>query len=341
MEQERRSIRVGLAAIACAVVVHLLSSGAPQAVATFLRTPEVASFIIYLQTGRVVRASQISRPQEQQVLGPTAPSGELPAPEEDDRAVFSATDAALLQVQNSTRYPVTPELWLTQPLTWNLKQEAPTVLILHTHTTESYTQTEGYRYQESSRYRCLDRNYNMARVGSYLAQLLQEQGIQVLHDATIHDYPSYTGSYNASRKTAREYLAQYPSICLVLDLHRDAADSAGGSQLDTGIVIDGIPTAQLMLVMGSDAGGLEHPNWQENMALAVKLQAQLEKNAPGICRPMSFRTQRFNQDLSPGWLLVEMGAAGDTFPEVLAATQVLAQSIIDLAQGAVPADSTS
>ena len=96
-----------------------------------------------------------------------------------------------------------------------------------------------------------------------------------------------------------------------------------------------------MLVVGSDAGGLSHPHWQENMALAVKLHAQLEKNCPGICRPISFRSQCFNQDLSPGALLVEVGAAGNTRAEALLATEQLAQGILALAHGTVTSDSTT
>ena len=345
MEQERRSIRIGLAAIICAVFIQLLSSGVPQAVAAFLTTPEAASFILYLETGRVFRITGAeTQPQPtQETEEPTQPQPEQPQQEdpEPQRAVFSAEDATLLKVQNNTRYPFKAEQWLTQPLNWDLTQEEPTVLILHTHTTESYTQTEGYDYQESSKYRCLDEDYNMNRVGSFLAQLLRQQGISVLHDTTIHDYPSYTGSYNASRKTAQAYLEEYPSICLILDLHRDALETQSGKQLSTHTTVNGVSTAQLMLVVGTDAGGLKHPQWEQNMALAVKLHAQLEKNAPGICRPISFRSQRFNQDLCPGTLLVEVGAAGDSFPEALAAAQILAQAITDLAQGAESADSTS
>ena len=77
------------------------------------------------------------------------------------------------------------------------------------------------------------------------------------------------------------------------------------------------------------------------MALAAKLHAQLEKRFPGICRPISFRTERFNQDLSAGALLIEVGAAGDTLEEALVAVGALAEGIADLALGTITADSTS
>ena len=102
-----------------------------------------------------------------------------------------------------------------------------------------------------------------------------------------------------------------------------------GYTVDSG----GQASAQLMMVVGTDANGLDHPNWHENMALAVKLHAQLEKNTPGICRPISFRSQRFNQDLSTGALIVEVGAAGNTHGEAMEAVRLLAQAVIELSQG--------
>ena len=151
----------------------------------------------------------------------------------------------------------------------------------------------------------------------------------------MHDAESYSGSYEQSRQAAQAYLEQYPTIRLVLDLHRDSVTDSTGQQIRYRLQTDQGTAAQMMLVMGSDAGGLHYPNWQENLSLAVKLQAQLEKNCPGICRPLSFRTSRFNQDLSPGALLVEMGAAGNTRQEALLSTEILAEAIIDLAHGTV------
>ena len=114
----------------------------------------------------------------------------------------------------------------------------------------------------------------------------------------------------------------------MLDLHRDATDESA-AQLDTSALVNGMESAQLMLVVGT-----RQEDWQSNMALAVKLTALLEKRHPGITRPISFRTQRFNQDLSPGALLVEVGAAGNTRQEALTAAKALADAIIALSKGA-------
>jgi stage II sporulation protein P len=171
-------------------------------------------------------------------------------------------------------------------------------------------------------------------VGRRLTQRLEKAGIRVIHDTTLHDYPSYTGSYNNSRKAVQEYLEQYPSIKLVLDLHRDAALEANGKQMVTKANVNGETSAQLMLVVGTNASGLHHPNWQENMALAAKLHVVLEKTHEGITRPICFRAERFNQDLHPGMLLIEVGSAGNTQPQALLATDCLAEAIIALAHGA-------
>jgi len=130
----------------------------------------------------------------------------------------------------------------------------------------------------------------------------------------------------------KEYLDKYPSIRLVLDLHRDAARDKEGNQAPLTATVQGRKVAKLMLVVGTNVR-LKHPNWPENMSLAVKLHALLEKNYPGICRPISFRNQRFNQDLSPGALLIEVGAAGNDRQEALASAELLAQTILELANG--------
>lgn len=181
----------------------------------------------------------------------------------------------------------------------------------------------------------------MVRVGQHLVQELQNMGIEAVHDTTFHDYPAYNGSYAAARRTLNKRLEQLPGLCLLLDIHRDAIENASGKQLATGISVNGRRIAQIMLVVGTDAGGLHHPGWEENLSLALKLQHQLESICPGICRYISLRTERFNQDLSPGAMLVEIGSAGNTLEEALAAVEILAKAISGLEKGAVTADSTS
>lgn len=331
MELEHKSLRIGAAVIILAIVMRLLGGGLLGSAAQLLGLPEVASVLLFFETGRIVRVPQQSTvPPE---TTPDEPAPTAPSVPEDDRsqAVFAPADAALVELYNNSGYSVDIAQLLQQPLSWDLTGDGPTVLILHTHATESYVNTENYK--ESSGYRTLDEHYNMVSVGDRLAARLEAGGIRVLHDRTLHDYPSYSGAYNLSRETVQAYLKKFPSIRLVLDLHRDAIADSSGKQIGYTLQTSAGAAAKMMLVMGSNAGGLTHPNWQDNLSLAVKLQAQLEKANPGICRPISLRTSRYNQDLCTGTLLVEMGAAGNTRQEALVAADLLAAAVLSLAHG--------
>lgn len=338
MDLQQRSLRMGALVLAGAVLLRLLGGGLLGTAVKFLATSEVAAVLLYLETGRLVRLPDDTEtdPPDQTAPEDTPPGGnDTPVSPETEfmPAVFVPEDAALVDVNSLCSYTVDTEELLMEPLIWNLAGEEPTVLILHSHATESYENTEGY--QASSSYRTLDENYNMVSVGDRLVELLEAQGISVIHDRSLHDYPSYNGSYENARSSIEKYLEEYPSIRLVLDMHRDAVADSSGDQLSYRVSSDGRQIAQLMMVMGSDAGGLMHPAWQENMSLAVKLYAQLEKTCPGICRPISLRSQRFNQDLSTGALLIEVGAAGNTRQEALGGAEILAEAIIALSRGTV------
>lgn len=239
-----------------------------------------------------------------------------------------------MNIRSSWDCALTPRELVMEPLDWDLTGDEPTVLIYHTHAMESYTPQTGEDYTEEVPFRTADLDYNMVSIGTRLAKLLENAGISVLHDTTLHDAASYNGSYASSRETVEKYLAQYPSIRLVLDIHRDAAEDGSGHQVATTAETAQGDTARLMLVLGSEAGGLYNPNWQENYALAVKLQAVLEQESPGLCRELHLTDQRYNQDLSPGALLIEVGAAGNSHDEALRAMTPLAEAIAALSKGA-------
>jgi stage II sporulation protein P len=337
MDPCKRTLRFGAALISCAVAARLGASGAFEPLVRWLSKPEAQSFLIYLETGRNVRFSP-SLPENTEAVEPPEPTAvptavptTVPETEPPALPVFSREDAALADIRYSCALRPDLEALVSRPLNWDLNSQEPKVLILHTHATESYTK-QGEDYQESSAFRTLDEHYNMISIGARVAQLLREAGIGVIHDTQLHDYPSYSGSYNHARKAILETLAENPGICLVLDLHRDASGDIN-NQFRPVVRVDGEDTAQIMLVMGTDAAGLKHPDWEENLSLGLKLQAQLERCAPGITRPMSLRAYRFNQDLTKGSLLIEMGAAGNSHQEALNAAEVLAEAIIALSQG--------
>ena len=332
MDHDRQTLRIGAAAILCALVLRLGAGGFFQPIADFLTDPKIASFLIYLETGRIVRFSQSSETAEVFSMESHTPDFAQKAENLTLLPGFTAEDGAQIPFRyNCSLRPDAARL-ITAPLNWDLTSEEPAVLILHTHATESYTKSPGEDYEESSAFRTLDENYNMISVGEHLAELLEAGGITAVQDRTLHDHPSYSGSYNHARKSIAAYLEEYPSIRLVLDLHRDASGS-NRNQMRTEATVEGQPSAQLMLVMGTSASGLKHPDWEQNLALGLKLQAQCERIAPGIMRYVNLRAQRFNQDLSPGALLIEVGAAGNTHPEALRAVEVLAEAILALSRG--------
>lgn len=334
VRQYEKSLRLGAAIVLCALILRLFSEGLVPKTAALLNTPEIRDFLIYLETGRAVRSSSVwtlsYAPESSPAWIPetTAPAAEEePLPEERTPEPFTREEGEALGFFNTSGLQADPgELVLRD--TPFPKEEGPRVLIYSTHSTESYTQGQE-SYPETAPYRTLDKSYNMLSLGQALEEALLDRGIPVLRDEGIYDYPSYNSAYGGSRKSLRAYLQAYPSIALALDLHRDAADTASG-QLRTLSQSEGENTAQLMLVVGTDARGLVHPNWEENLSVGLKLQAILERLRPGLTRPTCLRPQRFNQDLSPGCLIVEIGGAGNTRQEALGTIPVLAQAIEEL-----------
>lgn len=324
---EQKVLRAGALALVFAFLLRLFSINWDSA----SLSPKIASIIMLLQTGRLVRPSQITfspaptEPTSSNDTMPTNPADEIFIP------TFSVQDAEGLKINCSFSHTADVSGLLTRPLQWDLTGSEPTVLILHTHGTESFTPTG--EYAETTPYHTTDTSHNMISVGAYVAALLQQNGISVLQDTTLHDSLSYNAAYSNSRRSIQDYLEKYPSIRLVLDLHRDSIEDEKGNQVVQSVFAQDTTYAPLMFVVGTDSSGLTHPNWQTNLALALKLQSLLEGICPGICRDISLRSQRFNQDLSDGALLVEVGASGNSRQEALRSAQVLAEGILALAYG--------
>ena len=324
MDWEQRSIRVCAAALLSATLLRLASAGVFLPVAQALDNPQAASFFVYLQTGRVVRTiPEQTQAEEQAESEPVSPARTaLPT--------FSTEDAQLVTITDSCGKNPDVEALLTEPLSWDLTTGEPAVLILHSHATESYTQTEE-RYEESSAYRTLDSGHNMLCLGEILAEILTEAGITVIHDTATHDYPSYNEAYSRAAASTKAYLEQYPSIHLIIDIHRDAAETDTG-QMAVSCTIDGEAAAQLMFVVGTDTR-LNHPDWERNLSLALKLQVLLERENPGVCRDINLSRNRYNQHLGDRALLIEIGAAGNTLEEAKRSAEVLGEAIAALGKG--------
>ena len=283
-------------------------------------------------------------PAAAQDAGETVAEAETEAVEQEGRAApdaqkpagsleFSADEAESITIAGGCTYPVDKAALLTRASALDFSGEGPKVLIVHTHSSEAYTQEAGWEYEESDPLRTEQADRSIIRVGDEIAAVLDEHGIETLHDTALNDYPTYDGAYARMQTTIERYLKQYPSIQMVLDVHRDAAADADGNQVGFTAEVDGARCAQVMLVVGTDQGGLEHPNWQENLANALKLQALLNRRYPGLCRKLDLRTERFNQHETPGSLLAEFGSTGNTLQEAIRAGRYFAEGLAELIEG--------
>ena len=321
MDQVRSARKFGISVILLTMLFRVFELGLPQKALRSVNWPSAGQ--IEKETERAVRSFSFPFPFES-----SPPTDYTPEPV---RPVFTAGDIQGVEVVSASREEADCEALMESPLTWNLVGSGPTVLIVHTHTSESY-EKNGADYQETTAYRTLDENYNMLSIGDRVAELLEAEGIRVIHDREFHDYPDYNTAYTHARKGVQSLLKQNPGIQLVLDLHRDASESSG-SQLRTHALVNGADSSQLMIVLGTGNSGLPNEGWEDNLSLALKLQVLLETENPGICRDLNLTAQRYNQHLGNLALLIEVGAAGNTMAEAKLAAVQLAEAIIRLAEG--------
>ena len=235
-------------------------------------------------------------------------------------------------ISSSRKAPLNVEA-LRDTFDAELTGEAPQILILHSHGSEAYTPAPGAQLVWWGDSRTTDFRYSVVKVGDEMASVFESAGISVLHDRTLYDYPDYSGSYDRSLAAIESYLAQYPSIHFILDVHRDYIADSAGNPYKVISEIEGKGTAaQLTLVMGSDGSGLSHPRWMENLKLAVAIQEQILSKYPTLMRPMLLRKSRYNQHATTGSLLVEVGAAGNSPEEALLSARLFAEEMTEVLQ---------
>ena len=227
---------------------------------------------------------------------------------------------------NRTGYELDPSV-LTQGQVQVELGEGPQILIIHTHGSESYSQTDGDVYEESDPYRTTDCTHNVVKVGEEMATVFRAHGFQVLHDTTLYDYPAYNGAYERSKAAVEQWLAEYPTIQVVLDVHRDALVGSNGEVYKLVSTEAEQKVAQVMLVVGTDDNGANHPGWKNNLAFAVALQKELVRGYSSLARPIVLRSSSYNQQLRPGYLLVEVGGHGNTLTEAIAGARMWADNV--------------
>lgn len=231
-----------------------------------------------------------------------------------------------LSIKNDTGYEIDIEALAQEGLDLALNADEPHILIIHTHSSESYAQDPDDPYEESDPNRTEDTEHNIVKVGDVLTEIFEEYGLNVIHDSSIYDYPSYTGSYSRSGEAVEAYLAQYPSIRIVIDIHRDAIGS-GDNVYKTEAEIPGDSCAQVMLLVGTGEKGLYHPNWKENLKLALYMQSAMDKKYPTLARPIALVQERYNQHLTNGSLILEVGSTGNTLKEALNAIELFGKAV--------------
>ena len=222
-----------------------------------------------------------------------------------------------VKLRNESSYNLSDEI-----TDLNIELNKQDIMIFHTHTCESYTPTEQYQYDATGTFRTTDLNYTVSRVGDELEKYLVNYGYTVVHDKTYHDYPAYTGSYNRSLVTVQNLLSTYQNTDVVIDLHRDAI---GDNTYAPKVKIGDEYCARMMLVIGTDGGGLYHKNWRENLKFAIKLQQKANELYPGLFKPIIVRNSRYNHQVSKAACIIEVGATGNTLEECMNSMKYLAK----------------
>ena len=225
-----------------------------------------------------------------------------------------------VKIKNETSFDLTEEELEYE----KLKIDKSNIIIFHTHTCESYTSSQEYTYMPTGNFRTTDFNYSVVRVGDELTKYLKKYKLNVIHDKTYHDYPSYTGSYSRSLSTVREILKNTDAD-LIIDLHRDAIGSY--SSYAPTVKIGDDECAQLMFVIG---GKLKHPNWKSNLQFAIKLQEKANKEYPGLFKPIIVRNSRYNQHLGKAACIIEVGATGNKLEQCLNSMKYLSKIINEI-----------
>ncbi|MDR2360010.1 MAG: stage II sporulation protein P [Oscillospiraceae bacterium] len=261
-----------------------------------------------------------AEPDDYQILQPNANSQSALRPITQP----IENSAYVPKIENKSQTSIDALTLLADAPDINLQEGCAQILIIHTHGSEAFIDSEGYR--------SLDTAQNIVAVGDAFAEELQNRGLYVIHDRACYDQPTYNGSYNRSADAVTEWLEKYPSIQIVFDIHRDALELPDGTQRATMYSPLGTDsrTAQVMIYATNGDNGLDHPNWRENMKFALRLQKSADALFPGLTRPLCVSGQRFNEHLAPGYLLLEVGSAGNTTEEAIAAARLFAASASDV-----------
>lgn len=223
-----------------------------------------------------------------------------------------------IKIKNQTDYTLTEDM-----LKPDIEITNKNIVLFHTHSCESYTSSPNYTYTPTGTFRTTDINYTVVRVGTELENNLKQYNYNVVHSKDYHDYPAYNGSYTRSLATVENILKQTPSD-IIIDVHRDAVGSRS-DYAPTVKIGDTDEAAQIMFVIGTNNGGLWHPNWNQNLKFAIKIQQKAEEMYPGLFKPIMLTKSRYNQHTGKYANIIEVGATGNTLDQCLTSMKYLAK----------------
>ena len=230
-------------------------------------------------------------------------------------------------LNNETFYKPNIAVLLASDVSSMATQE-PLVLVLHTHTSEGYL-AKSVEYLEGDIGEITytqNEEQNVLAVGKAFVSALNKNGITAIHCTVMHDEAGLSGSYERAAESIQFFLTHYPSIRYVVDLHRDAILTAEGEYVRAVTEIDGKSVAQILPVVGSDAAGWEHDNWEGNLALALQLRQELNRNDTALCRPVMLRNHTYNQEMAPYAILLEIGTGANSLDEAIAAATLAGEA---------------
>ncbi len=263
----------------------------------------------------------------------------LQIPEENKAPIRSIdasqkiSDAMPVAIANETSYGVNIPEMIASPPKIDMSGKGPKILIIHTHATESYAEDGAQVYDITASDRSNDTAKNVVAVGERMTEIFEDYGIETLHDETLHDVPSFNGSYAHSLDSITKYIEKYPSIQIVFDLHRDSIVYNDKAKARTVAEIEGADAAQLMFVVGTDENGLHHPNWRENIRSAIWFQKAIADKYPKLMRHINLRRERFNGHTCPAAMIIEVGTSGNSLREALHGIELATKSIAELLVG--------
>ena len=238
-------------------------------------------------------------------------------------------------VNNSTDYSLDINELLNDDLGFEMEDSRKVqVLIVHTHTCESYMNEDVGSYPQSFYPRTTDNSKNVYSVGERIEKQLKENGIGVVHADVQHDSPSYDGAYQRSYETISRYLEKYKGIKVVLDIHRDSMTQQDNTKLKPTFEYDGKKAAQIMIMAGYDASGENFVTWKDNLRFALRLQSKCESMYPGMTRPLNFGNFTYNMNVNSGSLLIEVGTDANTHEEALNSGEMIGNALSEVLQNA-------